>query len=183
MENPVKDHVILEHGSTELKDYLLSEQLFWPLDSGERLTIGSLMLALARAKVSAQTPHEQQKNIGFEQEISNIRSKWRTNWSNKALLEFHSRLRQWELALREILAKENRQMVMYKHEVSLRVILELLKTEIISPDLSANEHLQILDRRLRSVILLGAFIWDPQTQAAFPKDRFWFLYCRLQRGD
>ncbi|MEM5776391.1 MAG: hypothetical protein AAGU05_15415, partial [Anaerolineaceae bacterium] len=151
MNSLQKDRLLLKHAETNLKDYLLSDQLFWPLDAGERLTLGSLLLAMIRM----QSLTHDSDDVGMVERvslhISEIRSAWRTNWANKAAMEFRSRLRQWELVLRELLSPDEKQTVVYPHEVTLRVILALLQPEILEPDLYALEHLAALDRRLSGV--------------------------------
>ena len=178
-----KDRSLLEYGAGEIKDYLLSDQLFWPLNSGERLTVGTLLLALLRSQCLAQTPAEIQKIDDINRQISILRGKWRTNWSNKAALEFHSRLRQWELALREMLSREQRNTVVYTHEVTLRVILSLLQSEILQTDLAAYDRLLILDKQLHAASHKSEFIWDPILKDQFPKEHYWFLYCSPTPGE
>lgn len=178
-----RDRSLMEHAESDLKDYLLSDQLFWPLNSGERLTLGSLLLALQRLQALAKTPEDIQRFTGANELVFNIRGKWRTNWANKASLEFHSRLRQWELALRELLSKEQRSTVIYTHEVTLRVILSLLQSEILQSDVPAYEHLGILDRQLLASTHKTDFIWDPALRDQFPMDRYWFLYRQPATGE
>lgn len=177
MEILYKDRTLLRHAETELKEFLLSDQLFWPLNDSERLTLGSLLLALTRAQGLAKTYDEIQlvERIGLQ--LSDVRSTWRTNWSNKAALEFRSRLRQWELVVRDLLSREQKQNITYAHEVTLRVLMALLQPEILEPDVTALENLAILDRRLSTECHKSEFVWDPELMAQFPKDKFWFLYC------
>ena len=176
MDHLQKDRTFLHHAESELKDFLLSDQLFWPLSEGERLTLGSLLLALIRVKAVAKSPDEIQTIERISTHLSDTRAAWRTNWSNKAALEFRSRLRQWELVGREILSGDNHTSIVYHHEVTLRVILALLQPEMLEPDVVALEHLGIRDHQLSAASHRTGFIWDPGLQEQFPEEKFWFLY-------
>lgn len=172
-----KDRIILESGGRELKDYLLSDQLFWPVDQGERLTLGSFLLAGLRAQAWAKTPQEIALVSKSAEQTAQIRAEWRTAWSNKALLEFHARLRQWGTALAEILSPEHRNAVVYPHEVTLRVMMALLQPELLQSDHSGVEQLLALDRKLSAASRKTGFIWDPLLTDVFPEKNYWFLYC------
>ncbi len=178
-----RDRSLLKHAVRELEEYILSDQLFWPLDTGERLTLGSLLLALHRFPAYAKSPEEKQILNDAYNQIVTLRGKWRTNWSNKATLEFHSRLRQWELALRELFSEEQNRPVIYSQEVTLRVILTLLQSELLQSDIPAYERLAVLDKQLRAASHQTDFIWDSALKDQFPKDKFWFLYCTPTPGE
>jgi hypothetical protein len=170
----------LQQGVSEIEDYLLSEQLFWPLGSGERLTIGSLLLAEKQVHAVENTLDDPQEFISIKKSIDSLRRKWRSNWSNKAEKEFDARLRQWEQAIRELLEdRQNKNLVVYRQEVTLRVLLEILMGEIIQLPEKETFRLSALDRRLRTVMQPGEFIWKSTWQEEFPQKQYWFLYVSL----
>ena len=178
MDGDNKNLTFLEHAVDEIKDYILSDQLFWPMGS-DRLTIGVLLLALQRLKTTDQG--SDQKLSEMETKIAAFRIQWRTNWSNKALLEFKSRLRQWELALSELLSKDQEPPVLYRHEVTLRVLLEILCGEMIQPDTQDIAHMNLLDQKLRSASTRHGFVWEPALEEGFPEQTYWYLYVLPRR--
>ena len=95
--------VYLLAGLEEAERYLLSNDLFWPLNVapplGEpgypNLTLGSFLLyhAYARSLVGTGTQEAVMRQI--ETEIHAVRTRWQVAWGRKASWEFESRLRQW----------------------------------------------------------------------------------------
>jgi len=170
----------LQQAVGEIEDYLLSEQLFWPLGSGERLTLGSLLLAAKQIQAVENTLDDLQVFISIKQKIDSLRNKWRSNWSNKAEKEFDARLRQWEQVIREL--GEERQiknLVMYRQDVTIRVLLEILVAEMFLVPEKENARLAALDHRLRAFMQNGDFVWQPSWQVEFPQKQYWFLYVSL----
>jgi hypothetical protein len=67
----------------------------------------------------------------------------------------------------------------YPHEVSYRVMLELLLAELPSLP-SAREELSRLDSVLRANLVTGDFIWEKELQAGFSRKVYWYLYGNLK---
>ncbi|OGN92022.1 MAG: hypothetical protein A2Y88_04525 [Chloroflexi bacterium RBG_13_48_10] len=67
----------------------------------------------------------------------------------------------------------------YSYEVRLRVMLELLKSEINGQHTEEIELLNGLDGYLKRVLVPDRFIWEAEIQIGFPRDMFWFLYGKL----
>ena len=175
----------------ELKTYLLSKELFWPLrlkpspgkPSVAKLTPGNLLLSFARMNATRQAktldPRQESELQKLEGEFDTIRSKWAVAWEKKATHEFTSRLRQWRLYLNEVEHDMKTNAPYYATEVRLRVILELLRdylTEIPQTDLSA------LDDELRSHFTPSDFIWDADLAGGFSRERYWFLWGTLKES-
>lgn len=171
----------LELAVPEIEAYLLSEQLFWPLGSAERLTLASLLLAEKRAEAVKDTSAFRTRLYSLRESIKIQRNRWRTNWSNKATQEFGARLRQWDQVLLELFKEQQAQAIVYQHEVTLRVMLELLKDEMLEKPEAEISRLDSLDRRLMSLALPGEFIWEEELKDVFPSQPFWFLYIEINR--
>ena len=171
------DLVFLTAALPDLRDYILSAELYWPLrpergvGGGLRLpqlTIGNLLLSMARL-AGTSTPEIEQ--------IQALRAEWLSNWRRKAAREYESRLNLWQRYLLELRESAGRQPASYTSEVRNRAILQLLRSET-GEELPGHidEQLAGLDAILRGITREGLFIWEPELQAAFPQPEFWFLY-------
>lgn len=184
----MNDLAYLRAASESLKDYLLSNELFWTLNLGSmpgqpsspKLTLGNLRLAQARlgAHRAAGTlePDQESDLVHLERKIETLRAKWRSAWEEKAGREFVSRLRQWGHYLDEVGDKPERHAVYYPSEVRLRVLLEVLQGDLGAEPPAEVGLLPHLDARLRGVFKQGDFTWSPGLAGGFPEGMFWFLY-------
>ncbi len=171
----------------ELKAYLLSDLLFWPLSGGPQtggsaypsLTLGGLLLA--RARLDAQIPASAGGTlVGLEREMDTSKQRWGAAWARKASWEFSSRLKQWQNFLEDYRRNPETQAGFYPHEVRLRVILALLEPDLEGKDKSLSKPLAALDSLLQVVVQGGDFVWDAALQAGFPSDPYWYLYGTLK---
>ncbi len=166
-----QDKRFLEAGVQVLTEYLLSKELFYPLDGDlPRLTIGNLLLA-----------HRRLTSTGYDtlsNEIDTIRAKWRAAWGQKASREVHTRLELWRNFLGEFRAAPENNANRYPVEVRHRAILELLAVE--SDSTSELDFLPGLDSKLKGRLIPGEFVWEKQVAAGFDRAEFWFLYGTLK---
>jgi len=173
MSTSSQDLQFLTEALPELQAYLLSNELFWPLsDFLPRLTIGSVLLALARCEITH--PVEAQK---LWTQVEAVRTRWQVAWENKAARETASRLRLWLQFLSNCVNTPEKHADAYSTEVRGRVILEMLLRD--RPDAPEKSSLANTDALLRSRLRSGEFIWDVELQVAFPESDFWFLYGSL----
>lgn len=169
---------------SELKTYLLSKELFWPLrlkpapgkPSVAKLTPGNLLLSFARLDAlhhsKKMSSKQESELLKLKRDFNVLKTKWTVAWENKATQEFTSRLRQWRLYLNEVAHDVNTHAPYFATEVRLRVLLELLRddlAEVPETDLST------LDDELRSHFTPGDFIWDADFATGFPQEKYWFL--------
>lgn len=177
----------INEGINNLKDYLLSDILFWELglrkQPGEKpypkLTIGNLLLFLKLAETSTKTPSESHQVTSVENQVLSTKQRWRTSWESKAEKEFVSRLHLWNRYLNDVRYSENDQESdYYKTEVRLRVILGLLETEINQESESA-ELLSQCDLILKARFRRGEFSWGNDLEDSFNDDKFWFLWGKI----
>jgi hypothetical protein len=179
----------LQAGIDQLETYLLAKDLYWPVNAappaGEppypQLTPGGLLLAHQRLQATAQTTAEREEKARLEQQFEAILSKWRTAWGKKTAADFHSRLRLWGDFLDEYRQRPAAQYDRYDYEVTRRVQLYLLRTEVSDLPNAEIEALNGLDKLLKAVYKPGPFAWEAKLQPAFPQNIYWFLYGGLSK--
>lgn len=168
MKDP--NYKLLTEAAVQLQDYLLSDELFWPLSGNlPRLTPGSLLLSLEFAKVSF--PYEAER---FQLNFNLVRSKWKEAWIKKCDREILNRIRLWSQYLQEATGDSSYSMESYRTQVRGRVIVQLLLSE--SNRTIENKELQELENKLRRRLIPGEFIWDHIFENSFPSSNYWFLY-------
>lgn len=157
----------------QLQEYLLSNELFWPLSGSlPRLTPGALLLALARLGVSEPSIGQ---NLGAQ--VETIRARWQTAWNTKAAREISNRIRLWSQYLADYHSAPDQNQDSYRTEVRGRVILELLLADV--PGAPERSALAELDSALKAHFVTGKFLWDSELEVIFPAKAFWFLYGSL----
>lgn len=164
-----QDQAYLEAALPELKTYLLSDILFYPLTGSlPRLTLGGLLLAQRRLDAGNHAPH-------LTRQLATVKEKWRAAWMKKAATELEARLTLWRNYLNDVQDKPEEYVPDYPREVRWRVMLALLATEAeqTPPELSA------LDQLLRVKLRPADFIWNNELQSKFDQKNFWFLYGTL----
>jgi hypothetical protein len=171
-----KDRAYLEAGIPELGDYLLSNELYWPITARgyalPRLTIGGLLLVKARLEAC------EERIEALVVQLEAVRSKWRAAWEAKAGREFQARMRLWSNYLADYRHNPEGYADAYPHEVRYRVMMQLLLAEL-STSPAEQEELPQLDSVLRASLSPGEFIWEADLQPGFPREIYWFLYGKL----
>lgn len=175
-----RDLAYLRLAVPDLEDFVLSNDLFWPLPGGaasltspgmNQLSLGGVLLC--RARVAGLN----QGQVGdLFRRLEAVRERWRSNWEKKATREFRSRVELWEKALEELLDPAKGAFSAYPSQVQLRAMLELLGREFDASAMPEAEVLRELDRRLKAGTQDGPFVWESPLQDAFPAEIFWFLY-------
>lgn len=177
MTSAEKDIAYLEAGISELGDYLLSNELYWPISTRgydlPRLTIGGILLAQTRLEARGERIEL------LSAQLDGIRSKWRAAWETKAGREVGARMRLWSNYLADYRQNPEQYADAYLHEVRYRVILHLLLAELPAPP-PEQEALSQLDGLLRTNLAAGDFIWKSDLSAGFPREVYWFLYGKLR---
>jgi hypothetical protein len=173
----------------ELEAYLLSEDLFWPINKPApvasqtfpRLTIGGLRLALKHSAALAIDQKNRWLIDQFDQRVHVIQQKWRLRWEQKAHRELISRLMQWRNYLQELRQEPDRQAAYYPYEVRWRVMVTLLEQDLEELNPEETELRSGLDLMLSAQFVEGEFIWELPLRVNFPQNPYWFLY-GLPRG-
>lgn len=188
MTSAVYDIDYLREGLAVLKDYLLSNDLYWtvhaslPADSPPfpSLTPGGLVLAhqrLAGRRLGASEAADFSK---LDEEFRLMRDHWRTAWERKATQDLKARLNQWRNFLEDYRKDSANHADRYSYEVRLRVMIDLLAAEIPGEQVQTGEALIALDGILRASLISGKFLWESELEPAFPSKRYWYLYGRLK---
>ena len=167
-----------------LKDYLLSDDLFWPMDAhaplGEgaypALTLGNTLLFLAMLRARWASPDVEEQVRALEERLHAIHTRWPTAWERKASREWRSRLRQWGRFVEELRSDAREHAAYYAYEVRLRVILDLLAENGARVDRDDEDALRTLDARLKERWRRGGVLWPRQLMSGFPEERFWYLW-------
>jgi hypothetical protein len=177
MTSAEKDIAYLEAGIPELEDYLLSDELFWPITARgydlPRLTIGGVLLAMARLEA---------RGVGIDSlvmQLDVVRSKWRVAWETKAGRGMQGRMRLWGNYLADYRQNPEGYADAYPHEVRYRVMLHLLLDELPA-SLPEQKELSQLDSLIRVNLISGDFIWEADLQPGFPREVYWYLYGKLK---
>jgi hypothetical protein len=172
-----KDRLFLEAGIPELDDYLLSQELYWPLTARgynlPRLTIGGLLLSLARLEAAGE------RSIALEARLDGVRSRRRVAWETRAGREVRSRCGLWQTYLADYCHNPEEHADAYPQEVRYRVMLHLLLAELPSQPAEA-ELISQLDGIVRANLIPGGFVWEGGLQAGFPRETYWYLYGKLK---
>jgi len=172
-----KDRAYLEAGIPELEDYLLSDELYWPISTRgfdlPRLTVGGILLAKARLEA------RDERIESLVSQLDAVRSRWQVAWETKAGRGVQARMRLWSNYLSDYRHNPEGHADAYPHEVSYRVMLHLLLAELpTSPP--EQKELSQLDSLLRANLNLGDFIWEADLQTGFPREVYWYLYGKLK---
>ncbi len=176
-------------GLENLEQYLLSDDIFWPLGINPpdnepdypNLTLGWLLVTQARLSGRKLSSIDKDKFEKADSELDSYRSKWRVAWEKKANQCYQVRGRMWRDFLEEYQDNPQEHSDRYSYEVRLRAMMELLKADISQQAEAEVKFLSGLDGYLKSVLQPGDFIWEQEVQPGFPKDEFWFLYGTLPK--
>jgi len=143
------------------------------------LTLGTLLLFLHQAEALSTDSESKTELSRSKTDIELIRTKWQAHWRRKAEAEFSARIKLWRDFLQEYRKDPEGNFDRYEYEVTRRVMLEWLAQESSSLKRPELEMLKSLDLLLKSLIVLGDFIWDQKLKPEFPEEVFWYLYGKL----
>lgn len=178
--NTVNAETYLEEIHPRLKDYLLSNKLFLPIQSGSalarkpypNLTLGNIYLA---SKHLHDSEHPTPQIVYQVEELLN---NWQVAAESKIDREFVARVRQWD----EIIGdwKENAPIHsdQFQYEIRIRAIIQLLHMKN-SADKKSINSLTALDGTFKLISKTGEFVWMGENQENFPEEHYWFLYRKL----
>jgi hypothetical protein len=182
-----RDLKIVSLMAGDLKAYLLSNRLYWPLSETGPVshpfpmgTLGGLFLRLRFLEFS-----EQGISINQQQQLTTVRarvheklSEWVVQADEKAVREIGARLQTWAAYLQDLAEHPHNHITEYPTQVEGRVIIALL-LEFVARAAEGQQfssQLDALDRQLHQQVADAPFVWDASLAAAFPRDPFWWLY-------
>ncbi len=185
------DWIFLRAALPELQAYLLSQDIYRPLNLPARspygvhlpqLTIGTLLLSLARLSALELNSEQRAELDDIVRQVEAVRNEWRAAWGRKAAREYSSRLNLWSQYVRDLQVDLRANAAFYPNEARHRAILRLLVPEMLE-GIPQDEVEQIneLDEILRRLSQPGPFIWESEVESAFPWDGFWFLHVVIRK--
>ena len=181
MTTLIQEKAFLQAGTLDLEQYLLSNELFWPLMGDmQRLSPGSLLLGLKRAKALAEAPADQAALEQFTAKFNAVRSHWAVAWEEKAAREYGMRFKLWAEYVNDYRLDPGRNAGIYINEVRQRTMLALLAQDL-PRHLPEMDALAELDSIIRAQVVTGECIWGAVFEPVFPRDAFWFLYRSLHK--
>lgn len=178
----------IEAAVSQLEDYLLSSEIYYPIGvrstlqhkSHPQLTLGNLLLSLKQAAGYASTLTERVELEKQEDRLQEVHTRWQVAWGAKASSEFRSRLNLWRNYLDEYREQPETNYDRYPYEVNRRVILNLLTPDADKLEPADYDLLLVLDNYLKAVLVVGDFIWDSALESEFPPEPYWYLYGNLK---
>lgn len=186
MHPPGYSLTLAEAMAEELEDYLLSREVFWPLERraapGEppypMLSLGGMLLTLDELKAleGELAPELAARLESLRGAMEEQRKEWRSSLARKAAKELHSRVNLWRAYLGD-LEEGAKAVELYPQEVRQRVMAGRLEEEAAPAEAAeVLRALDELDSRLRRRFNPGPFLWDRRLAAVYPASGFWFLY-------
>jgi hypothetical protein len=175
-----KDLAYIKASASELEAFLLSNDVIRQLPDLS-LSTGGILLAHKRVEAA-----NIEGKIGSSwDEIEKIHDHWKTAWANKCQHELKMRMRLWGDFILGLAHDGNEPSSAYHHQVRNRVIMQLIEDN--HPDHAA-EFAESIERKDKLLVKYSAdhdFIWEPEVQSGFPKEKFWYLYraMRYEKAD
>lgn len=171
-----------------LTPYIYDTELFGALNDNNlpRLTIGGILMRLHRLKLLSEALTSGQKSAleAASSKFAEVRQQWAVHYERKVSREILSRvgsLDQFASECAQNLAAcaDNYPAAMEKRVMSEHLHDELKALNLLSTEITG--RLAALDNALNRCIEAGEFCWSPQVQAAYPREKFWFLYQTVRR--
>lgn len=183
---PDSDLAFIQAAAEEFEDYLLSKEIYWPMQSKRGqpalplLSTGGLVLARVRLGALERSLPASDAMV-LERSISRIqalRARWASVVARKIVAEARSHLNLWRSYLEDLAESPRPNRDRYPEDIRERVLLALLASQPESALLDATYRREVgrLDQELRSRFREGEFLWDSRLKSAFPRPDFWFLY-------
>lgn len=175
----------------DLKDYLLSDTLYWSLsDPGPAGhpyplgTVGGLLLRLRKldAVHGQLSPDQFMRLEQAATKTHDALDAWIVQREQKVAREIKARLQTWSAFLDDLSADAQRFRSEYATQVEGRVILSMLFPVAgkAADGQGFIARLNGLDERLRMVCGPGDFVWDPIFMSAFPRGEYSWLYVQAR---
>jgi hypothetical protein len=183
-ERLARDVAILETMAAQMTEYLDSEVLFWPMSRGgmPMLTLGGYLMREHRllALAGLLSPEQQTQVDMAVTRFNQALAERIVRFENKVRNELQARLRQWEEYLKEIERGTADQSSNYATAVETRAMITALLERLSLPpyqtDERAEQHLALLDTRLRNNWRPGEFVWPAEWAEAYASSEYWWLY-------
>lgn len=183
-ERLTHDVAVLAAMAEQIPEYLDSDILYWPAPRGgmPALTLGGYLLreqrllALRHLLSAGQQAELDAAVAQFNAALADRVVRFET----KAHKELDARLRQWEETIKDMERGSFDRSSNYSTAVETRAIIQALLDRLSMPPYHAEgrpqQHLGLLDTRLRNMWRPGDFVWPAEWAAAYPQAGRWWLY-------
>ncbi len=178
------DLAVLAAMAEQMPEYLDSDILYWPAPRAgmPTLTLGGYLLreqrllALRHLLSAGQQAQLDAAMAQFNAALADRVVRFET----KAHKELEARLRQWEETLKDMDRGAFDRSSNYDTAVETRAIIHALLDRLSLPPFRAEarpqQHLSVLDTRLRNMWQPGEFVWPAEWAGAYPQAGQWWLY-------
>ncbi len=145
------------------------------------LTLGALLMRLQRLQAlrDTLTPEQQSQLDHMLAANERVHQEWHEHYQAKLEREAISRLKAMSIFFEELRDNPKMAASSYQPEALRRTIAQVLHDEMKKLDLHA-EHVESemagVDSRLRRWFNKGPFIWAKTLEAAYPENKYWWLY-------
>jgi hypothetical protein len=172
----------------QLKDYLLSDEIFWNLGLKPvkehppypQLSLGNVLLSLERLvalKGAGLLSTLQMDDFGsLESDLGALQNDWQVAWNIKREKEFGLRLRQWARFLDDLSNSNQGEVSSFTNSLRNRAILQLLNPDLPENGAGLLSELPPHDQRFKRLSRVGDFIWEKELNQHFSPEEYWFLY-------
>ncbi len=176
---------ILEAMVSHLTPYLYEDELFGHIDSQlPKLTIGGLLMRLHRLE-GLDLPGDQRAQVEeARQHFEATRYEWLTHYKAKLEQEINARINSIRWYLDDCVSEPATCDGGWPNEAEKRTMLAHLQTEADAQKTlttTLRSKIADLDARMRRHCRQEEFFWDEALQVAYPREEFWWLYCRPGR--
>ena len=171
----------------EIEDFLLSADIFWPLDKRSKhdlppyphLSTGGLLMTQdeSLAQEAEMNPGQKVQHAKLQRQWDMTLHKWRSALGRKSEREMGMRLNLWRAYLSD-LEEGSASHFDYHREVRNRVQFARLQTiaSESSKTLKMVKTIRSLDARLLNLTIASEFIWDDRLREIYPEGNFGVLY-------
>lgn len=185
-----RDLRIVEATVSDLKDYLLSDQVYWSLSSRGSMqnpfpkgTLGGLLFrrALLDALRGQLAPRQWERFAEARAESEETLHHWSIQAEQKAGREVAARTRTWASFVEEAAGDPQRHNAEYGSQAEGRTVIAFLQqfaAGAVEP--ITQSQLAAADRDLERISHRGDFVWHASLKPVFPEDMFGWLYVTLR---
>ena len=179
-----RDVRTVEAMASRLTPYVYEDELYGQMPGDlAKLTIGGLLMRLQRLSAikNQLTPGQQEALRVAEGKLDEVRRQWAVAYEGKIKREFQARMTLLNQFVNECVDNPRNCMENYPQAAEKRVMAQVLADEAQHLNIIADEvkgALTSVDNKLHRYTEPGKFIWDQRLEAAYPKDKYWFLYVK-----
>ncbi len=182
---------VIKSSIPEWESFIFSKEIFWPLHFGKdfeyrgdmkpRLSAGRLLISLYVLEFFQKNDDEIENTVRKDfLAINDLKSRWKSNWTNKLLAEIPYRLRQWGDTIQQV-RKTGIHNSEYQNQVQIRLMLDLMINDSSKdiPDQMKNQVI-LLDQQLRIFSQAAPFVWNEDVSNAFDRENYWYLFSKIK---